>query len=89
MGSLENIEIEVLKETVIYGYEKEFDIVLTQSKQTDKGVTMYKIFSELKYDGKLYDILQTLVAFTREIADYYFSQLESKYLEEMKTRKIS
>ena len=88
MESSENIEIEVLKETVIQGYGKECDIVMTQTKQTYKGETLYKIFTELKYDGKLFDIIQSLVTYTRKTADYYFSELKKDALEEREKRKI-
>ena len=89
MESPEKIEIEVLKEIVIKGYEKEFDIVLTQVKQTHKGETLYKIFSELKYDGKLFDIIGSLVTYTRKTADYYFFKLEEDSIEDREKRKIS
>ena len=89
MESCEKIEVEVLKETVIQGYGKECDIVLTQVKQTYKGETLYKIFSELKYDGKLFDIIGSLVTYTRKIADYYFSKLEEDSLKDREKRKIS
>ena len=88
MESLENIEVEVLKETVIQGYGKECDIVLTQVKQTYKGETLYKIFSELKYDGALFDIVDYNVTYSRVKSDSYFSKLERIYPEENIISKI-
>lgn len=88
MRSLAKIKIKVLKETVIQGYEKEFKIVLTQSKQSYKGLSIYKVFSELKYDGELFDILESNVTYDREKSDRYFFKLESRYPESRLTRKI-
>lgn len=88
MGSLAKIKIKVLKETIIQDYDEAFKIVLTQSKQTYKGISIYKVFSELKYDGELFDILKSNVTYNREKSDRYFSKLESRYPESRLTRKI-
>ena len=88
MGSRGKIEVEKLKETVIQGYEKEFKIVLTQHKHSYKGLTLYKVFAELKYDGELFDVIEYYVTYNRVKSDSYFSNLESRYPEERITRKI-
>ena len=88
MGSLEKIKTEKLRETVIHGYDTDFKIVLTQTKQSHKGVSIYKVFIELKRYGELYDSFESYATHSREKSDRYFSGLESRYPEKRLTRKI-
>ena len=88
MGSPGKIKVEKLKETIIQGYEKEFKIAIVQYKQSYKGLSLYKVFSELKYNGELFDIIESYVTYNRQKSDNYFSKLERRYPEERITRKI-
>ena len=88
MGSHEKMKIEILKETVIQGYEKEFKIIIVQYKQSYKGLSLYKVFAELKYDGALFDIVDYNVTYSRVKSDSYFSKLERRYPEKNIISKI-
>ena len=88
MGSRAKIKVEKLKETVIQGYEKEFKIVILQYKQSYKGLSLYKVFAELKYDGELFDIVDYNVTYNKNKSDSYFSKLESVYPKENIISKI-
>lgn len=88
MGSLEKIKMEKLRETVVKGYDKDFEIVIMQLKQSYKGVSIYKVFSELKYDGELFDIIESYVTYNRKKSESYFSRLEKRYPESRLTRKV-
>ena len=88
MGARAKIKVEKLKETVIQGYEKEFKIVIMQYKQSYKGLSLYKVFAELQYDGELFDIVQSNVTYSRVKSDSYFFRLERRYPEERIISKI-
>lgn len=88
MQTLEKIKMEKLRETVVKGYDKDFEIVIMQLKQSYKGVSIYKVFSELKYNGELFDIIESYVTYSRNKSESYFSRLEKRYPEERITRKI-
>ena len=88
MGSRAKIKIEKIKETVIQGYDKDFKIVIKQYKQSYKGLSLYKVFAELQYDGELFDIVQSYVTYNRVKSDSYFSRLERRYPEKNIISKI-
>lgn len=88
MGLLGKIKIEKLKETVVKGFEKKFEIVITQFKASYKGVSVYKIYSELKYNGELFDIIDFHITYSRKKSESYFSRLETRYPESRLTRKV-
>ena len=88
MGSCENIKIERLRKTEVKGYDRDFKVVITQLKESNDDVSVYKICLELRYDGELLDIIKIHVTYDREKSDYYFSKLESRYPEKRLTRKI-
>lgn len=87
MGLLGKIKIEKLKETVVKGFEKDFKIVITQFKASYKGVGVYKIYSELKYNGELFDIIDFHITYNRKKSERYFHMLETRYSEEKLKRK--
>lgn len=88
MASLENIKIKKLKETVIQGHEKDFKIVLTQLKESYKGISVYKIYSELKHNGELFDMIDFHITYNRKKSDRYFNMLETRYPDVKIIRKI-
>lgn len=88
MESLEKIKIKKLKETIIQGHEKDFKIVLTQLKESYKGIRVYKIYSELKHNGELFDMIDFHITYNKQKSDRYFNILETRYPEVKITRKI-
>lgn len=88
MGLSGKIKMEKLKETVVKGYEKDIEIVITQFKKSYKGVNIYTVCSELKYAGKLFDIIEFNITFNKKKSERYFSMLESRYQEERLKKKF-
>ena len=87
MGLFVDIKTDLLKETELKGYAKCFKLVLTQWKQTYLGISIYKVFAELEYNGETYDILGYNRTYSRKKSDKFFSMLERKYPEERLKRK--
>lgn len=79
MGLFVDIKTDLLKKTEVKGYKKCFKLVLTQWKQSYLGVSIYKIYSELQYNGETYDILDYNSTYSRKKSDKFFSMLETKY----------
>lgn len=88
MGLLGKIETEKLRETVVKGHGKYFEIVITQLKESYKGVSVYKVFSELKYDGEHLDIIEYNSTYDRKESEGYFFMLERKYPEDRRKRRV-
>ena len=88
MESLENIKIERLRETEVKGYDRDFKIVITQLKESNDGINIYKVCLELRYGRELFDIIKIHVTYDWVKSDSYFSSLESRYPEKRLTRKI-
>lgn len=88
MGLFVDIKTDLLKETEFPRYAKCFKVVLTQWKQSHLGVSIYKIYSELQYNGETYDILEYHSTYSRKKSDKFFSVLERKYSEERRKRKF-
>lgn len=88
MGLLGKIETEKMRETVIKSNGKCFEIVITQLKESYKGVSVYKVFSELKYDGEYLDIIEYNSTYDRKESEGYFYMLERKYPEESRKRRV-
>ena len=87
MGLFVDIKTDLLKETEVKGYAKCFKLVLTQWKQSYLGVSIYKVYSELQYNGETYDILGYNSTYSRKKSDRYFHMLETRYSEERLKRK--
>ena len=87
MGLFVDIKTDLLKETEVKGYAKCFKLVLWQWKQKYLGISIYKVFAELQYNGETYDILGYNRTYSRKKSDKFFSMLERKYPEERLKRK--
>lgn len=87
MGLFVDIKTDLLKKTEVKGYAKCFKLVLTQWKQSCLGISIYKVYSELQYNGETYDILGYNKTYSKKKSDKFFSMLEKKYPEEKLKRK--
>ena len=87
MGLFVDIKTDLLKETEVKGYAKCFKLVLTQWKQSYLGVSIYKVYSELQYNGETYDILGYNSTYSKKKSDKFFSMLERQHQEERLKRK--
>ena len=79
MGALEKIKIKKLKEAIIQGYDEDIRTVITQYEQSYEGKSLYKVFVITKYDGELFNVVQSCITDNRVKSDNYFSDFEKKY----------
>ena len=88
MGALEKIKTEILRKTVVEGDEWDLDDVLILTKESRKGVSIYKIYLGVELDEEFSEVNVYYGTHSRERAEKYFSKLESRYPESRLTRKI-
>ena len=88
MGALEKIKIKKLKEAIIQGYDKDIETVITQYEQSYDGKSLYKVFVITKYDGELFNVVQSRITDDKKTSDCHFSGFEEKYRGSSIIRKI-
>lgn len=72
--------METLKEIVVNGYRKGFEVVFMMVKDEYKGINVYQIYSMLKKDGKIIDIDESFSTYSERDAENYFDMLVNTYL---------
>lgn len=75
-----NGKVETLKEIVVNGYRKGFEIVFMMVKDEYKGINVYQVYSMLRKDGKIIDIDESLSSYSERDAGNYFDMLVNTYL---------
>lgn len=73
-------KVETLKEIVVNGYHKGFEVVFMMIKNEYKGIGMYQVFSMLKKNGKVIDINQSFSTYSERDARKFFDMLVDTYL---------
>lgn len=73
-------KMEKLKEIVVNGYRKGFEVVFMMVKDEYKGINVYQVYSMLKKDGKIIDIDESLSSYSERDAGNYFDMLVNTYL---------
>lgn len=73
-------KVETLKEIVVNGYRKGFEVVFMMIKDEYKGINVYQIYSMLKKDGKIIDIDESFSTYSERDAGNYFDMLVNTYL---------
>lgn len=73
-------KVERLKEIVVNGYRKGFEVVFMMVKDEYKGINVYQVYSMLKKDGKVIDIDESFRTFSERDASKYFDMLVNTYL---------
>lgn len=73
-------KVETLKEIVVNGYRKGFEVVFMMVKNEYKGISIYQVFSMLKKDGKVIDIDESFSTYSERDAGKYFDMLVNTYL---------
>ena len=71
---------ETLKEIVVKGHHKNFEIVFMMIKDEYKGINVYQVYSLLKKDGKIIDIDESLSTYSKNDAENFFDLLVNTYL---------
>ena len=73
-------KVERLKEIVVNGYRKGFEVVFMMVKDEYKGINVYQVYSMLRKDGKVIDIDESLSSYSESDAGKYFDMLVNTYL---------
>lgn len=73
-------KVETLKEIVVNGHHKGFEVVFMMIKNEYKGISIYQVFSMLKKDGKVIDIDQSFSTYSECDARKFFDMLVNTYL---------
>lgn len=71
---------ETLKEIVVNGYHKGFEVVFMMLKGKYKGINVYQVYSMVKKDGKIIDINKSQSTYSEHDAGNYFDLLVNTYL---------
>ena len=73
-------KVERLKEIVVNGYRKGFEVVFMMVKDKYKGINVYQVYSMVKKDGKIIDINESQSSYSERDAGNYFDMLVNTYL---------
>lgn len=71
---------EKLKEIVVNGHHKGFEVVFMMIKDEYRGINVYQVYSILKKDGKIIDIDENLSSYSERDAGNFFDMLVNTYL---------
>lgn len=73
-------KVEILKEIVVNGHHKGFEIVFMIVKDEYKGINVYQVYSMLRKDGKIIDIDECKSSYSERDAGNFFDMLVNTYL---------
>lgn len=71
---------ETLKEIVVKGHKKNYEIVFMMVKDEYKGINVYQVYSMMRKDGKIIDINESQSTYSEHDAGNYFDMLVNTYL---------
>lgn len=80
MESKEMHVSEKLREIVVEGHHKNFEVVFMMIKDEYKGINVYQVYSMVKKDGKIIDINESQSTYSERDAGNYFDLLVNTYL---------
>ena len=80
MESQEMHVSETLKEIMVKGHKKNYEIVFMMLKDEYKGINVYQVYSMVKKDGKIIDINESQSTYSERDAGKYFDLLVNTYL---------
>ena len=80
--------VETLKEVMVKGHHKSFEVVFKMTRHNYEGINTYQVYSLLKKDGKIIDIDESLSTYAKHTAEEYFNLLLDSYLHNRYVRII-
>lgn len=80
MKNYKKNKTEILKEVMVKGHHKNFEVVFTMMKNEYKGINVYRVYAILKKDGKIIDIDESQSTYSKHDAETYFDLLLNTYL---------
>lgn len=81
-------KVETLKEIVVNGHHKGFEVVFMMVKDEYKGISVYQVYSILRKDGKIIDIDESQSSYSERDAVNYFDMLVNAYLRYRYTKIV-
>ena len=82
MKNYKKNKTEILKEIMVKGHHKNFEVVFMMMKNEYKGINVYRVYAILKKDGKIIDIDESLSTYGKHTAENYFDMLVNTYLRQ-------
>ena len=88
MGNRKKNMTEILKEVMVKGHHKNFEVVFMMMKNEYKGINVYRVYAILKKNGKIIDIDESQSTYSKHDAETYFDLLLNTYLRYRYAKKI-
>ena len=88
MKNYKENKIEILKEIMVKGHHKNFEVVFTMTKNKYEGISIYRVYAMLKKNGEMIDIDESISTFSKHDAEDYFDMLVDTYLRYRYAKKI-
>ena len=88
MKNYKKNKMEILKEIMVKGHHKNFEVVFTMMKNEYEGISVYRVYSMLKKNGEMIDIDESISTFSKHDAEDYFDLLVNTYLRYRYAKKI-
>lgn len=88
MKNYKKNKTEILKEVMVKGHHKNFEVVFVMMKNEYKGINVYRVYAILKKDGKIIDIDESQSTYSKHDAETYFDLLLNTYLRYRYAKKI-
>lgn len=80
MKNYKKNKMEILKEIMVKGHHKNFEVVFMMMKNEYEGISVYRVYAMLKKNGKIIDIDESLSTYSKHDAETYFDLLLNTYL---------
>ena len=88
MKNYKKNKMEILKEIMVKGHHKNFEVVFIMMKNEYEGISVYRVYSMLKKNGEMIDINESISTFSKHDAEDYFDMLVNTYLRYRYAKKI-
>lgn len=88
MKNYKKSKMEILKEIMVKGHHKNFEVVFIITKNEYEGISVYRVYAMLKKNGEMIDINESLSTYSKHDAEDYFDLLVNTYLRYRYAKKI-
>ena len=88
MKNYKKNKMEILREIMVKGHHKNFEVVFTMTKNEYEGISVYRVYTMLKKNGEIIDINESLSTYSKHDAEDYFDLLVNTYLRYRYAKKI-
>lgn len=88
MKNYKKNKTEILKEVMVKGHHKNFEVVFVMMKNEYEGISVYRVYAMLKKNGKIIDIDESQSTYSKHDAETYFDLLVNTYLRYRYAKRI-